>query len=178
MWYTEDIEWLKGHVGLGVFSAFRWSCEQEDAGNTNHLFTTVGSPCTDSSSSVMSGFQLPHDTFCPVSEGMIKHFLKYLNVFVMLILVERHTAQHQSESESSTLASQTLSLCHKERKTERERQREKSSLYMRYNKKGSSYWEGLKPPVVRSVHFSTRGGTLPALCPLDCPHEKHTPMQI
>lgn len=47
---------------------------------------------------------------------------------------------------------------------EKDGQREKSSLCVRYNKKDSSYWEGLKPPVVQSVHFSTRGGTHCPLC--------------
>lgn len=44
---------------------------------------------------------------------------------------------------------------------------------MRYNKKGSSYW-GLKPPVVRSVHFSTRGGTHCPLCAHWMAHMKNT----
>lgn len=59
----------------------------------------------------------------------------------------------------------------------RQNEREKSSLYVRYNKKGSSNW-GLKPPVVRSVHFSNRGGTHCLLCAQRMgPHKKYTPMQ-
>lgn len=84
--------------------------------------------------------------------------------------------KNQSGSDSSSLSSEALSVYgHKERKTpkERERQREKSSLCMRYNKKGSSYW-GLKPPVVRSVHFSTGGGTHCLLCTHWMAHMKNT----
>lgn len=55
----------------------------------------------------------------------------------------------------------------------RQKEREKSSLYMRYNKKGSSNW-GLKPPVVRSVHFSNRGGTHCLLCAQRMAHTKNT----
>lgn len=55
----------------------------------------------------------------------------------------------------------------------RQKEREKSSLYVRYNKKGSSNW-GLKPPVVRSVHFSNRGGTHCLLCAQRMAHTKNT----
>lgn len=55
----------------------------------------------------------------------------------------------------------------------REKEREKSSLYVRYNKKGSSNW-GLKPPVVRSVHFSNRGSTHCLLCAQRMAHTKNT----
>lgn len=105
-------------------------------------------------------------------------------VFCSLLVVAcRETIRHRGTVTGTSTTNQNLfsPVSHQkhclaiksERHTETEREREKSSLYMRYNKKGSSYWE-LKPPVVQSVHFSTRRGTHCPLCAHWIAHMKNT----
>lgn len=183
--YSKEVLW-ESHGSV----VFGWSCEPKEDGEhpptltvTSSSFSHTASVCGESQKdSSPSAMTCVHPLMAWQSNtGHHKGATKTNKDPILMCWKTRAKLGRDIDRPVPLVSDQEHCLCGVmkwERNGEkRQNEREKSSLYVRYNKKGSSNW-GLKPPVVRSVHFSNRGGTHCLLCAQRMgPHKKYTPMQ-